>query len=123
VGATPSIDDSTFQFDNLVGPGIGRGEYGGFLMTLPARRMYYVWQDPDYEFAESKSERLLMAGLDYSIHRTWSTWPPSRRAPGPHHYVHPHRPAIPGIAEKNSRRARPGWLRQTRNRQGLHPAK
>ena len=67
--ATPSIDDSTFQFDNLVGPGIGRGEYGGFLMTLPARRMYYVWQDPDYEFAESKSERLLMAGLDYSIHR------------------------------------------------------
>jgi hypothetical protein len=60
---------STFPFDNLVGPGIGRGEYGGFLMSLPARRMYDVWQDPDYEFAESKSERLLMAGLDYSIHR------------------------------------------------------
>jgi len=60
---------STFPFDNLVGPGIGRGEYGGFLMSLPARRMYDVWQDPDYEFAESKSERLLMAGLDYSVHR------------------------------------------------------
>src|SRR6185312_12915480 len=60
---------STFPFDNLVGPGIGRGEYGGFLMSLPARRMYDVWQDPDYEFAESKSERLLMAALDYSIHR------------------------------------------------------
>jgi hypothetical protein len=60
---------STFPFDNLIGPGIGRGEYGGFLMSLPARRMYDVWQDPDYEFAESKSERLLMAGLDYSIHR------------------------------------------------------
>ena len=26
---------STFPFDNLVGPGIGRGEYGGFLMSLP----------------------------------------------------------------------------------------
>jgi hypothetical protein len=38
-------------------------------MSLPARRMYDVWQDPDYEFAESKSERLLMAGLDYSVHR------------------------------------------------------
>jgi hypothetical protein len=38
-------------------------------MSLPARRMYDVWQGPDYEFAESKSERLLMAGLDYSIHR------------------------------------------------------
>ncbi len=60
---------STFPFDNLVGPGIGRGEYGGFLMTLPPRRLYDVWQDPDYQFAESKSERLLLAGLDYSLQR------------------------------------------------------
>ena len=60
---------STFPFDNLVGPGIGRAEYGGFLLSLPPRRMYDVWQDPDYEFAESKSERLLLAALDYSIHR------------------------------------------------------
>jgi hypothetical protein len=37
-------------------------------MSLPARRMYDVWQDADYEFAESKSERLLLAALDYSIH-------------------------------------------------------
>jgi hypothetical protein len=60
---------STFPFDNPVGPGIGRGEYGGFLMSLPARRMFDVWQDPDYDFAESKSERLLLAGLDYSLER------------------------------------------------------
>jgi hypothetical protein len=60
---------STFPFDHLVGPGIGRAEYGGFLMSLPPRRMYDVWQDPDYEFAESKPERLLLAALDYSIHR------------------------------------------------------
>jgi hypothetical protein len=60
---------STFPFENLVGPGIGRAEYGGFLMSLPARRMYDVWQDADYEFAESKPERLLLAALDYSIHR------------------------------------------------------
>ena len=59
---------STLPFDHLVGPGIGRAEYGGFLMSLPARRMYDVWQDADYEFAESKSERLLLAALDYSIH-------------------------------------------------------
>jgi hypothetical protein len=58
---------STFPFENLVGPGIGRAEYGGFLMSLPARRMYDVWQDADYEHAESKSERLLLAALDYSI--------------------------------------------------------
>jgi hypothetical protein len=58
---------STFPFDNLVGPGIGRGEYGGFLMSLPARRMWDVWHDPDYDFAENKPERLLLAGLDYSL--------------------------------------------------------
>jgi len=60
---------STFPFDNLVGPGIGRAEYGGFLMSLPPRRMYDVWHDPDYESAETKPERLLLAALDYSIHR------------------------------------------------------
>jgi hypothetical protein len=60
---------STFPFEHMVGPGIGRGEYGGFLMSLPARRMYDVWQDTDYDMAESKSERLLLAGLDYSVQK------------------------------------------------------
>jgi len=58
---------STQPFDHIVGPGIGRAEYGGLLMTLPPRRMYDVWSDPDYDLAESKAERLLMAALDYSI--------------------------------------------------------
>jgi hypothetical protein len=60
---------STQPFDRLIGPGIGRAEYGGFLMSLPARRMYDVWADPDYDFAEIKAERLLMAGLDYSLQK------------------------------------------------------
>ena len=60
---------STHPFDNIVGPGIGRAEYGGLLMTLPPRRLFDVWSDPDYEFAESKPERLLMAALDYSVER------------------------------------------------------
>ncbi|MBV9398771.1 MAG: hypothetical protein JO062_12385 [Bryobacterales bacterium] len=60
---------STYPFANLVGPGIGRAEYGGFLMTLPPRRLFDVWSDPDYDFAESKPERLLMAALDYSVQR------------------------------------------------------
>jgi len=34
---------STYPFEHLVGPGIGRAEYGGFLMTLPPRRMLDVW--------------------------------------------------------------------------------
>jgi hypothetical protein len=60
---------STFPFEHMVGPGIGRAEYGGFLMSLPPRRMYDVWRDPDYEFAETKAERLLLAGIDYSVGR------------------------------------------------------
>lgn len=60
---------STHPFARLVGPGIGRAEYGGFLMTLPPRRMFDVWGDPDYEFARTKPERLLLAALDYSVHR------------------------------------------------------
>ena len=60
---------STPPFDHMVGPGIGRGEYGGFLMTLPPRRLYDVWPDPDYDHSESKAERLLLAGLDYSVEK------------------------------------------------------
>jgi hypothetical protein len=60
---------STQPFEHIVGPGIGRAEYGGLLMTLPPRRMYDVWQDPDYDIAENKPERLLMAALDYSMER------------------------------------------------------
>ena len=41
---------STFPFDNIVGPGIGRAEYGGLLMTLPPRRLFDIWSDTDYDF-------------------------------------------------------------------------
>ena len=60
---------STPPFDHIVGPGIGRAEYGGFLMALPPRRMIDVWSDPDYDFAQTKPERLLLAALDYSMQR------------------------------------------------------
>jgi len=60
---------STHPFEHVVGPGIGRAEYGGLLMTLPPRRLYDVWRDSDYDTAETKAERLLMAALDYSMER------------------------------------------------------
>ncbi|HYL77262.1 MAG TPA: hypothetical protein VEU96_23815 [Bryobacteraceae bacterium] len=60
---------STYPFEHLVGPGIGRAEYGGYLMTLPPRRMMDVWSDADYDFAQTKPERLLLAALDYSTQR------------------------------------------------------
>jgi hypothetical protein len=60
---------STEPFEHLVGPGVGRAEYGGLMMTLPPRRLFDVWRDPDYDLAETKAERLLMAALDYSMDR------------------------------------------------------
>lgn len=60
---------STHPFEHLIGPGIGRAEYGGFLITLPPRRLFDVWSDPDYDMALNKPERLLLAALDYSVQR------------------------------------------------------
>ena len=52
---------------NIVGPGICRCEYGGFMMSYPPRRMRDVWSDPDYEDCQTKAETLLMAAIDYAI--------------------------------------------------------
>ncbi len=57
---------ATQPADNVVGPGICRCEYGGFILSYPPRRMFDVWQDSDYSFARSKAEVLLLAALDYS---------------------------------------------------------
>lgn len=57
---------STSPGDNVVGPGICRCEYGGFILAYPPGRMHDVWQDPDYSFARGKHELLLLAALDYS---------------------------------------------------------
>jgi hypothetical protein len=53
----------------VVGPGICRVTYGGFLLSYPPGRLADVWTDSDYRFAETKSERLLLAALDYSRER------------------------------------------------------
>lgn len=52
---------------NVVGPGISRCEYGGFMMSSPPRRMYDIWHDPDYEECQTKAEVLLMAAIDYAV--------------------------------------------------------
>lgn len=57
---------ATDPAENVVGPGICRCEYGGFLLSYPPRRLDDVWQDPDYRGLNSKAEVLLMAALDYS---------------------------------------------------------
>lgn len=60
---------STVPADNIVGPGISRCEYGGFLLSSPPRRMLDVWNDRDYAFVRGKGEVLLLAALDYSLEK------------------------------------------------------
>lgn len=50
----------------LVGPGIARCEYGAFMLTYPPRRVSDIWSDPFYHQAQTKSEVLLMAALEYA---------------------------------------------------------
>lgn len=56
--------------ENIVGPGISRCEYGGFMMSYPPRRMQNIWNDPDYSDCRSKAEVLLMAAIDYAVQPT-----------------------------------------------------
>ncbi len=58
---------ATSTSQNIVGPGISRCEYGGFLMTTPPRRLYDIWSDPDYVGLRSKAEILLRAAIDYAV--------------------------------------------------------
>jgi len=60
---------ATDPAENVVGPGICRCEYGGFLLSFPPRRMLDVWQDPDYRGAATRAEVLLLAALDYSTEK------------------------------------------------------
>jgi hypothetical protein len=53
----------------IVGPGISRVTYGGFLLSFPPGRLGDIWADADYRFAETKPEVLLLAALDYSRER------------------------------------------------------
>lgn len=57
---------ATHMHQNVVGPGISRCEYGGFMMSYPPRRLFDVWSDPDYAECRNKAEVLLMAAIDYA---------------------------------------------------------
>lgn len=60
---------ATDPSDHIVGPGICRCTYGGFLMTYPPLRLSDVWSDPEYDWVRTKAERLLLAGLEYSLEK------------------------------------------------------
>jgi hypothetical protein len=58
---------ATSLSNHVVGPGISRCEYGGFMMSYPPRRMHNIWFDPDYFDCRTKAEVLLMAAIDYAV--------------------------------------------------------
>jgi len=60
---------STPAGEVMDGPGISRCQYGGFMLTYPPLRVYDIWKDPFFDVARSKSERLLMAAIDYSMEK------------------------------------------------------
>ena len=60
---------ATDPADHIVGPGISRCTYGGAVMTYPPLRLADVWGDPEYDWARTKAERLLLAGLEYSLEK------------------------------------------------------
>ncbi len=51
--------------EHLVGPGISRCQYGGFMLSYPPMRMYDIWKDSFFDIARTKAERLLLAAIDY----------------------------------------------------------
>lgn len=57
---------ATDPMRQVVGPGIMRATYGGFMLSYPPGRLFDVWRDPDYAAARSKPEVLMMAAVDYS---------------------------------------------------------
>ena len=60
---------ATDPTQQVVGPGIMRATYGGFLLSYPPGRLYDVWRDPEYGVARSKPEVLLRAAVDYSLEK------------------------------------------------------
>jgi hypothetical protein len=60
---------ATDPAEHIVGPGISRCTYGGFVMTYPPLRLADVWADPEYDWVRTKAERLLLAGLEYSLEK------------------------------------------------------
>ncbi|NPA38899.1 MAG: hypothetical protein GXO57_00385 [Thermodesulfobacteria bacterium] len=60
---------ATNPAENIIGPGIARAKYGGFMLTYPPMRVYDIWADPYFDIASSKAERLLLAGIDYSLEK------------------------------------------------------
>jgi len=65
-------DESTLSFyatdftQEMVGPGIAMGQYGGAMFLFPPRPIPDIWEDPRFDFVDTLEERLVAAGCHYS---------------------------------------------------------
>lgn len=65
-------DESTLSFfatdfmEQMVGPGIAQGQYGGAMFLFPPRDIPDIWIDPRFDFVDTLEERLIVAGCHYS---------------------------------------------------------
>ncbi len=58
---------ATDPYSQIIGPGIGRALYGGFVLHRPPGTMFGVWEDSYYlQYAQTKAEVLLLAALDHT---------------------------------------------------------
>jgi len=58
---------ATDPYEQIIGPGIGRALYGGFVLHRPPGTMFGVWEDEYYRHeAQTKAEVLLLAALDHT---------------------------------------------------------
>ncbi len=39
------------------------------MLTYPPMRLYDIWEDSYFDIAKNKAERLLLAGIDYSLEK------------------------------------------------------
>ena len=66
------VEESTLCFyaspflENMVGPGIGRSQYGGTLFLFPPRPIPDIWEDPRLDFARTLEERLIAGAALHS---------------------------------------------------------
>jgi len=50
----------------VVGPGISRCIYGGFMLTFPPGRLHDIWEDDFYSEFNNSADRLLAAAIEYN---------------------------------------------------------
>jgi hypothetical protein len=58
---------ATSPEEQIVGPGIARCIYGGFLLSYPPGRLSFIWNDYEFRNFRTAAEKLLAAAIIYNV--------------------------------------------------------